>query len=558
MMRRIHQSRVWRFARTISILATMVLFNQNIFGQQISNSGPRINGIIGVGAFNYQASGLAPRQPEWGYSLQANLQVSLYGIDIPITASMNEQGSQFSNPFNRFGISPRYKWAQLHLGWRNMRFSSFTLQGVTFLGAGVDLTPGKWRLSGMYGRFQEAADGLNVNYRRPQYERKGWAAKIGYGSSMNFFEFTLFKAEDDITTLALSDSNEVSAHENLCIGMNTQFEIVPNYLQAGIEMGLSGFTEDVRSDSLPEEAQKYVDQYSWAFAPNISSHFNYALQSFLEFKIRGFELRAQHRRIMPEYRSLGVNYLLNDIEAYTLEPKFRSKNGKWNIHTSIGRQKNNLDGWRQNENTRWIGSVALDYNPSPYFGISTQYSNYSFNQQVIRDSIPSDSFQLRQVNQNIVVMPRWIIQNQVFNHIITINYNGQQLSDDSALEGGNAGNSMQMIQLNYSLHQKKSKARYTFGTNYFTFKSDLAEIRRIGCTIGYRKVFLKDKINIRLNAGYQHALNDLNHHGYVGLNGTIKLYKKLRLQLQSRLRRALRDSKHQQEIRSEIRLIQQF
>ena len=518
----------------------------------------KLNGTLSVGGFTYSANGIQPRQPNFGYSLSTQMNAQIYGVSIPIYASINEQGSQFQNPFNRFGISPKYKWAQLHLGWRNMQFSQFTLQGVTFLGVGAQLTPGKWRISGMYGRFQRATNGTNRNYPQPRYERKGYAAKIGYGSSLNFFEFNLFKAKDDLSSVTVADSININAQENLSVGLTTQFEIIPKYLQVGAELGLSGFTENLRADTLPQEAERYIENIAWAYEPNISSHFNYAIESFVRFKLNRFEISGNFRRIMPEYKTLGANYLLNDLEALTIQPSFRNKINALSISASIGNQKNNLDGWRQNENNRWIGSAQLDYNPRAPLGFHFQYSNYSFNQQVLRDSLNADSLQLNQVNQNIVFIPRFIIQKSRVNHIFIFNYNGQQLQDNSTVEGIDVSNRMHMVNLNYSLNHKASRSQLSIGSNYFLFESGPVRVERAGINIGYNKRLWKKRLQLRLNSGYQQSLRNIDHHLYVSLHSTINVYKNMNISLQSRWRRAKINLQDQEEIRTELRLTQRF
>jgi len=39
-------------------------------------------------------------------------------------------------------MSPYYKWITIHVGYRNINYSQFTLAGHTILGAGIELHPG--------------------------------------------------------------------------------------------------------------------------------------------------------------------------------------------------------------------------------------------------------------------------------------------------------------------------------------------------------------------------------------------------------------------------------
>src|SRR5690606_19845114 len=137
------------------------------------------------------------------YFLNANPVLTVYGVNIPVHILFSSQtvGTQFS-AFNRFGLSPQYKWAKLHLGWRSLDFSQFTLNGQQILGAGFTLDPGKFRLAFMQGRFNEAVTNIstfnNLNNHSSVFNRKGFAAKIGYGSDAHFLEFTYLQAKDQI------------------------------------------------------------------------------------------------------------------------------------------------------------------------------------------------------------------------------------------------------------------------------------------------------------------------------------------------------------------------
>lgn len=95
--------------------------------------------------------------------------------------------NKFYQPFNQFGISPKYKWATLHLGYRNLTYSNYTLAGHRILGAGFDLKPKNFRIGFMYGQLRRSASidsSMNANpmYVRPAptYKRLGMAAKLGY------------------------------------------------------------------------------------------------------------------------------------------------------------------------------------------------------------------------------------------------------------------------------------------------------------------------------------------------------------------------------------------
>lgn len=558
-MRAMNTNYVILFQPCFILVVLLFIFNPFCSGQNTFTKNPlHLRGQISAGGFIYSQTGGIDRQAPRGYSLNAQFNASIYGIQIPIFASINEQGSRFENPFNRFGLSPRYKWARLHLGWRFMQFSQFTLSGVNFLGAGIELTPGKWRLAAMSGRFQEETDGSNDNYPHPRYRRNGWAAKIGYGTSRNFIDLICFKAKDDLNSMQFPDSVNVAAHENLSLGLRSELSIIPNYLSIYVDGGISAFTENLRSDSIPAEARRYVEAFSGLYEPNISSHLNYALVGGARIHLPHSKIRLEYRRIMPEYRSLGINYLLNDVEAITINPSLHLFSQKMIISGSLGLQRNNIDNLRQNQNQRNIGSIQLQINPHPTYGISAQYSNYSFAQQLVRDTLFGDSLVLDQVNQNIVLTPRFIIKHRGHTHSIVTNYNFQKLTDRIKREGIDHENEMHLINFNYSWFNKKTGTQLRAGSNFFLFQSEANNIKRLGWTFGVRQTIFKKKVNLQTNTGFQHSLDSKDVSMYIGIQCSWIIYKNLSLHLNSRVRLSERNQIKQRESRSEIRIMQRF
>ena len=125
----------------------------------------KVSGGVGTDHVFYASEGMANRRnAPYQYYINGNLNFQFFKeFNLPITFSFSNQQFNYSQPlnqqsFNQFGISPRYKWATAHIGWRSMSFSPYSLNGHTFLGAGVELTPGKWNISAMYGRLLKAEE----------------------------------------------------------------------------------------------------------------------------------------------------------------------------------------------------------------------------------------------------------------------------------------------------------------------------------------------------------------------------------------------------------------
>src|SRR5690606_30555610 len=105
------------------------------------------------GMWYYGTSGIASRRQPFSWYITGAPVVSIYGISFPFSMTVSEQERRYAQPFNRYGVSPRYKWLTLHAGYRNVRFSDFTLAGVNMLGGGVEINPGIFRFGAMAGRI---------------------------------------------------------------------------------------------------------------------------------------------------------------------------------------------------------------------------------------------------------------------------------------------------------------------------------------------------------------------------------------------------------------------
>jgi hypothetical protein len=69
--------------------------------------------------------------------LAGNLNLNFFGaVSVPLSfAYTNQQLSKsVSLPFNRFSLSPSYKWVKVHAGYTSMSFSPYSLAGHELFG----------------------------------------------------------------------------------------------------------------------------------------------------------------------------------------------------------------------------------------------------------------------------------------------------------------------------------------------------------------------------------------------------------------------------------------
>src|SRR5208283_1371011 len=216
----------------------------------------------------------------------------------------SEQERLLRQPFNQFGISPKYKWITLHVGYQNLNYSQFTLAGHTILGAGVDLTPGIFRFGFIYGRFNRASgvDTSSKAFQPYTYANYGYAIKMGLGKGSNFFELSFLKAKDDSTSVRPDSAFRglVTPAENVTIGMNGQIKFL-KFFTFSLEAATSLYTSNLGNKGpLADSANNaLVKLMGHLIATNSSTeHFN-AIQTGFGFQQNQFGLKLQYHRIDP-------------------------------------------------------------------------------------------------------------------------------------------------------------------------------------------------------------------------------------------------------------------
>ncbi|HZF65325.1 MAG TPA: hypothetical protein VEZ55_12595, partial [Chitinophagaceae bacterium] len=81
------------------------------------------NGSIGANTTIYSVKGIENRSNPFSWNIHGNVNAKIMEtLDLPFAFSINKFQSSFSKPNLQFGITPKYKWAMLHLGHRNLTF----------------------------------------------------------------------------------------------------------------------------------------------------------------------------------------------------------------------------------------------------------------------------------------------------------------------------------------------------------------------------------------------------------------------------------------------------
>jgi hypothetical protein len=470
-----------------------------------------VSGSFSATSIFYNARGIPNRYLPFNYVITGSPVLSIYGFEVPVTFTIGKQQSSFTQPFNQFGLSPSYKWVTIHAGYRNLFFSPYTLAGHTFLGAGVELNPGKFRFAAIYGQFNKATledTAQSLLFSNPSYKRTGLSARIGYGTENNFFDLIVLKAKDHASSLPVSkgfaDSSGIAPAENTVAGYTLRFTFLNKKLTLESNGALSLYTNDVNTPKVEDSAfEKGVQQLNTVATVRNSSELYGAIDAALRYKTRNFSVKLQYRHIDPGYQSMGAYFLNNDLENYTIAPAFMAWKRRIRFSGSLGIQHDDLSKQKRAKANKVIGSANLSADVNERLSVDVNYSNYSIN-QTVKTIRFADSLKVVQSSSQLSFSPRYTIPGTYLAHTIGFAANLSKARElnparEDSLNGDiNTYNYL----LNYQLNLVHQLASITVSLNHTQLKSAFLTDGSDGVTFGVSKSWLKNKLNLSASSGW--------------------------------------------------------
>jgi hypothetical protein len=355
----------------------------------------------------------------------------------------------------------------------------------------------------------------------------GYAFKLGYGTPTNHLDLIYFKAKDDINSISLAPKSFLRPAENVTLGLSSVFTLFKQ-LSWSTDLGLSGYTEDLRS-----EAYKLSSKLSWLksiYNPLNSSHFGWAGQSSLQYNASVFSLRLQYRLISPDYKSMGAYFFNNDLQEITISPSLTLWQGKVQLSGSYGIQNDNVSKIKLLQTDRKIGSLNLSIQPNQSFGVAVNYANYGTFQNQPGTII--DTLKIQQVNQTMMIAPRYFKSNGTVSHAINAVVSYQNSTDYNTVSSQLLEFNNLFTSLNYSYGLPKQKLTVTPGVNYIRNYLQNGNTAAFGATLSASKTLLNNKLNSSANMLYNQNFYEQTSNGYtlsVRLNNRLRVTAKQQL-----------------------------
>lgn len=504
------------------------------FSQDLGTIGKQkpfaLTGSFGLGIGTYHANGIPARQRAFSYIFNGAPTLSLYGVAFPFSVVVSDQQRSYTQPFNQYGISPSYKWATFHAGWRSLEFSPFTLAGHNFLGGGVELNPGKLRLGFIYGRFNKAIE-ADPNQplalaQQPAYKRTGYSVKVGVGTERNHFDLIFLNAKDHVNSLSMAPTATLTPSANMVLGFSSRFSFLKHFV---VEMDASGsiYTRNLLSDTVQNLKLDKIDFIKKLITLNASTQLLTAAQTSIGYSAPTYELKLRYRRVDPDYKSMGAYYFETDVQNYTAEGMLKLIKGQLQLGGSFGLQNDNILHDKAYRSNRKIGAINASFN-KPAYGIDVRYTNFGITQDRGLNPI-IDMLRVARTNHNLNTVLRYNINQETVTHGFILVGNIQSLVDLNEFTAPNSKSNSKAVNFSYQFGLPKKSFGANANISYTV--ADVAFGRTVfyGPTLGVTQAVNNGKLGLNASLSYQQQRNNNINAGNIfsaNFNGSYRIGKR--------------------------------
>ncbi len=484
-----------------------------------------ISGNFSVSTNFYGTTRESPVRAPFSYFISGAPTISIYGISIPLSLTYSNQQLSYTKPFQRYGASPYYKWVKVHLGHRNLNFSPYSMTGQTFLGAGIELTPGKFRLTAFYGTFEnvfaQRDPFLPETLRGDTYKRRGYGMKVGFEGEKSSFDISILKVADtpESANTILTDTLRINPQENIVVSPSVRFTLLKK-LVIKSTIAASVLTRNQLAPSgLVDDA--FVKKFSSVLVINQSTKLALAGDASINLNLNNFSIGLKYKRVEPLYQSLGLHGITNDFENYTVNTSVSLFKNILQFNASQGFQRNNLSDLRQITSLRKIGSYNLNMSLQNGFNINANYSNFQTDQEAGYIEL-NDTLRLALVNKSASIGHSFNWKKNDKSHTISAFVSTQNFADLNPREGIILDNKSTNGSINYRLRIKPSNLSFRLALNFSEYESNAVLTNRAGVSVGANKSLADKKLRLSVGASYKKSKVDKQDDGFV-VNGRLGL-----------------------------------
>lgn len=458
-----------------------------------------VSGFLNAQGQHYTSSlGNTTGRPDVTGTVSLSALVSVYGVQLPFSLQLTSSEATFRQPFNEFGLSPRYKGITGHFGYRSIRLSQYSLSYQRWLGAGAEVRVGNIRLSMMYGRFQKATDEDSARRAPAIYKRMGYGVLVGYGSSANYVDLSLFKAWDDSGSVPIAKDFSLRPlpAENAVLAASTRFTLLENKLTVDAELAGSAYTRDLGA---PEEQVSNVPSVvSGLIRVRTSTRANYAMRAAVTLALKRYRVALRYERVGPNFSSMGVGYISADREDITIAP-MAAPFSFVRLTASIGVRRNNLAGDKLTTAHRLIASLGTSWTISNDLGFDLRYANYSTSSSDGLRRV-TDTTRIENVSSMISGGPRFTFGSEDMRQSLALYLSHQKYDDRNVVSGALNNNSAFGATVSYG--STIDEYNLNGSLSYADSKSPTYSTATTQLSAGASRTFAENKLSLSVTLSY--------------------------------------------------------
>jgi hypothetical protein len=315
---------------------------------------------------------------------------------------------------------PAFSWGKVFIGDYNLSHSKFSLDGITIRGGALELMLNGINISLAGGRSRRAISRLP----QPSFERELYAAKVSLGDAGKpGIALSVLRGIDDSSSI--SNLGNIYPRENLVVDLKVNIELVGELLTLSGEAARSSNSRNVYvpekdndQNLIPGSGKFYTDRVGTA-------HSN-AFNAELKLDYEDFEVKGSYKRIEPGFYSMGMPWLISDLEEWRIVPILKLINNRVILRGHWASRRNNLKNDRLFTTNRDQFGVFASYRHSRHFSIVGRYRNYAMDNSRSRDSLRTiDNATLSYLVQPNVMFEILGLRNQVL-----VAYSFQQFENE--------------------------------------------------------------------------------------------------------------------------------
>ncbi len=484
----------------VSILLPIVVFGQNI--SDIAKSDPLIiSGAIGThNTYRYSSGGNNYSSP-MSNAFYLNLNISLYGFNMPFSLYYSNDNLNFNYPQISFNISPTYKNWTGYFGQSSMSMSNYVMN-MSFNGIGIEYSSEKIRGGVFGGRLRNAIndDPTDPYARTPQYKRMGWGFKAGYGSNKNYIDIYMLRAYDCENTIDELWRQQVSPQENIVVGVKGC--VTPlNWLSFTANAATSIFNTDLRAPDVPIKTD-----FDNIFDVKYSSLMRFAGDLSANINVKGVNASISYRMVQPDYTSLGTYYMSNNYHSLGVTFGTTLFN-KVALSGTFSGQADNLSKEQLYTTCGYIYAANASTRIGKYFNLTAGYNGYL---QTQRDGTcaVNDTTRVHRLMSSFSLSPSFFYETDHLGHNISLSGNLTQNKDLNKFSTGDSDVKTTALGLSYNIDVKPIDT--DFSLTYSHQESDGFNSKYISdvASLSTSRSFLKEK-NLNLSASVSLCYNEV-------------------------------------------------